>query len=162
LDLESKRQAAKQEEIRLRQEAESELLELEKARRKSRTIFSHKIAEEVAANHNPDRIDAARRSLLLREVSDAVATVQKVALSSSNLKGTFVKYLNSAAKRISASEQLSSLTTSEEVIKLERENASLRAENSSFKETISCLQSDVEDIKNELRGMAGKPPPPIW
>jgi len=159
---EARRQAAKQAEICLRQTAERELIERERERRESRAIFTQKTAKEVAINgHDPDRVEAARKSLLLRQVSDAVATVEKIANKSSKLKGTYVKYLRDAAESISsASKQLGALTSSEEVTKLERENASLRAENSSLKETISRLQSDVEDIKKEIRGMAGKPSSP--
>jgi len=156
---EARRQANKQEEISLRQTAERELIEQERERRESRIIFTQKIAEEVAAN--PDRMETARRSLLLRQVSDAVATVEKVATSSKKLKSTYIKYLRDAAMTISsASKQLGDLTSSEEVTKLEMENVSLRAENSSLKETISRLQSDVEDIKKEIRGMVGKPTSP--
>jgi len=160
----ARKKAAKQEEVCLRQIADKEFIELERERRESRAIFTNKIADEVAANgHNPDKIELARRSLLLRQVKDAVATVEKVASSSKKMKSTYVKYLRDAAEAISsASKQLGDLTSSEEINNLERENASLKAENSFLKETISRLQTDVEDIKKELRGMAGKPPsPPI-
>jgi len=156
--------AAKLKEVRLAQEVEQELIEQERARRESRMVFTQKVAEGISAcNHDPQQIDEAKKSVLLREVSDAVATVRKVAKSSSRLKSTYVKFLNLAAENISsASEKLSALTTSGEIIRLERENASLRAENTALKDMMSCLQNDMADIKKELQGKADKPtsPPP--
>jgi hypothetical protein len=66
--------------------AERQLLEEEREKREAKACWSREVAaeDEVGAEQ-----DGPRRSVFLRETSDAVDTIIKVAAKSSNLKGTF-------------------------------------------------------------------------
>jgi hypothetical protein len=99
-------------------------------------------SEDVGTEH-----DGPRRSVLLREATDAVDTICKVAVKSSNLKGTFQKMLKNAAKSIAnATKKLAALFSTEEIISLERENKRLRSE-----------VAEMAALREEIRGVRLRP-----
>lgn len=157
----AKRQLAEAEEKELRVQAERELMEHKRVKRETRAPFTKKLS----SRENLDSLDpvdskrkAATRVLLLREVEDAVDTVTGVARSSRNLKGTAVKALKIAAETIlEAAEGLGALQATEEMRRLERENATLR-------EDILQLRKKLEEVKAGLAGGASlrqRAPPPF-
>jgi predicted nucleic acid-binding Zn-ribbon protein len=140
----TKRALLEQEERKLQLLAERQLLEEEREKREARARFSKEVAsEDVGADH-----DGPRRSVLLREATDAVDTICKVAAKSSNLKGTFQKMLKSAAKSIAdATKELAALSSTEEITSLERENKRLRSEMAEIKAEMAALREEIRGVR---------------
>jgi chromosome segregation ATPase len=140
----AKRALLEEEERELQLLAERQLLEEEREKREARARFSKEVASEVTGADQ----DGPKRSVLLREATDAVVTICKVAAKSSNLKGTFQKMLKNAAKNIAdVTKELAALSSSEEIASLERENKRLRSEMADIKMEMAALREEIRGVR---------------
>jgi hypothetical protein len=116
----AKRALLETEEKELRLMAERQLLEEEREKHEARARWTREKAVEAAATDEEGASqDGPRRIVLLKETTDAVDTIIKVAAESGNLKWTFQKILKVAAKTIAeASKELAALSDSEEMASL--------------------------------------------
>lgn len=100
-------------------QAERELEEERQSRRSNK--------ERLAASNDHRDADRTPAELLFRRVEDDVKAIKRVAATSINLKGTYVKALKEASSSIlEAAENMASQTSSREVRLLQKENDRLR------------------------------------
>lgn len=142
----AKRELAEAEEQLIRATAEREFMEEEREKRQTRQALAMSLpSSEPSAD--PVESDRASRIFSLKVLTDGVETIRSVAKRSKNLKGTFQKSLNKTAEAMDmASHKLASLSASGEVLELERENKSLRAEVGSLRKKLEELEKKVETL----------------
>ncbi|XP_039761291.1 uncharacterized protein LOC120634623 [Pararge aegeria] len=85
-----------------------------------------------------------------KQVLEDVALITKVAKTSTNLKGTFVRDLKDAVASITdAIEVLGSRTISEETRQLQNDNSRLQAEMASLRSEMAQLREDMERVRSQ-------------
>lgn len=90
-------------------------------------------------------------------------TVIRIAVTSKNLKGTYVKALKDAAKggMMAGTELASRATTSAPVEALREDNRELRRKIGETKRLLEEMRTANEELKNKIRGLSGNIPLPL-
>lgn len=138
----AKRQLEEVEMRDMEAQAERELEEEKRSRRLDEERLNNSDEQR-----DPDRMPA---ETLFRRVEEDVKAIKRVAATSNNLKGTYIRALKEASTSIlEAAENMATRTSSREVRLLQRENDRLRAE-------LQLIRSELNEIRrmmdNERRG----------
>ncbi|XP_073949067.1 uncharacterized protein [Choristoneura fumiferana] len=136
---------ALREELRLKAELEVQDMQIKTRQGYQRGISGRNDPEGTSANKD-----------LGQQVTDSVAIINKVAVTSKNLSGGYIKCLKDAAAAIAdAFSELSKRTATDETARLQADNNRLQAE-------VASLRKELADLKRDFEGMRkqGSPQPP--
>ncbi|XP_073967380.1 uncharacterized protein [Choristoneura fumiferana] len=121
---------------------------------KARAVRSRKttsVSMSDSDNLSPTR-DPEEKSVyyLNKQVLDAIAVINSVAINSGHLKGTFVRKLNDASASITeAVTVLHKRSITEETAKLQIQNLHLRGELSELRKELTVLKADLHKSRDE-------------
>ncbi|XP_039763841.1 uncharacterized protein LOC120636406 [Pararge aegeria] len=139
----SKETLKREERAELRRQAEDKLL---------RESVVAKFRREIRKKKDSVRSQAKTMTAaqIQKQVLEDVALITKVAKTSTNLKGTFVRDLKDAVASITdAIEVLGSRTISEETRQLQNDNSRLQAEMASLRSEMAQLREDMERVRSQ-------------
>ncbi|XP_063367024.1 uncharacterized protein LOC134655491 [Cydia amplana] len=132
---------ALREEARLEAEKELEQMEI-----RTRQGFRKDTIPRPGAN--PEEEPGIRD--LRRQVADSVAVIERVAATSKNLKGPYIRRLKDASSAITdAFAELSQRTATEETTRLQADNDRLRGEMASLRKEMAEIKAQMEAMRQQ-------------